>query len=78
MKLFEYLYLGKQVISTSIEELKRFTKYISMSNQSQNWTTSIQLKIENNKQKKIAQESRQIAISNSWKEKINAISKCVE
>jgi len=73
MKLFEYFYMGKPVISTPIEELKRFPKFVHMGSTAKEWEKYVH--ILSSKKWPIAyrHEQRRIAIANSWERKIEKI-----
>lgn len=79
MKIFEYFYLGKPVISTSILELKlkKFNKFIKIADNVEEWETAIKQLI--GKSLSIEQEKKlkQLAIDNSWQNKIDKITKHV-
>lgn len=73
MKVFEYFYLGKPIISTEIEELKKFPQFIKISNSPQKWQILIRSMLQKPwpKYKQITQ--KQLAIDNSWDRKITVI-----
>jgi glycosyltransferase involved in cell wall biosynthesis len=73
MKLFEYFYLGKPVISTPIEELKRFPKFLKIGRTAPEWEKEINtlLAVPWPNSNKSAQ--RRIATDNNWKNKIDSI-----
>jgi hypothetical protein len=80
MKIFEYFYLGKPVISSGILELKlkKFNKFIKIADNFEEWEAAIKQLI--GKSLSIEQEKklRQLAIDNSWQNKIDKISKYLE
>ncbi len=78
MKLFEYFYMGKPVISTPIKELSRFNQLVKISNTKQNWEKDMfdLLKTDWSQEKQAQQ--KQLAISNSWTNKIEAISQLIK
>ncbi len=71
MKLFEYFYWNKKVISTPLRELYRFKKYIIISNNEDDWIQSI-----TGRQK--TSYTRNLSIANSWDSKLEVISKEIE
>lgn len=75
MKIFEYFYLGKPIISSGILEfkLKKFNKYIKIANNYQEWEEKINESLRKKFSKKTKIEQRQMAIENSWQKKINKI-----
>jgi glycosyltransferase involved in cell wall biosynthesis len=73
MKLFEYFYLGKPVISTPIQELKKFPRYVKIGNTVNKWKSYINKILSIRWPKVWQQEERNIAKNNSWERKISAI-----
>ncbi len=73
MKLFEYLYFGKPILSTKIKELEklRFKNLVFSSDNSDFWQKKIN-NILNNKNNN-ADKCRSIAMKNSWVKKTNEI-----
>lgn len=77
MKLFEYFYAGIPVISTPIEELKRFSKYVMLSNSVYGWETAIKYYLSKPWPKEYKIKQRNLAEENSWEKKIEAITNIV-
>ena len=73
MKLMEYFYMGKPVISTPIEELKRFPKYVKIGSSSKQWQNHIHSLLKKPWPMPIQYQQRQLAINNNWMHKIEAI-----
>lgn len=73
MKIFEYFYLGKPVISTQIDELESFAPYVYLSNSSKSWKKWIKSKLRQPWPPKYKKIQRQLAIKNSWEMKIDSI-----
>ena len=75
MKLFEYFYLGKPIISSPIEELKlsKFKDLVYIANNVVEWEQQIKKLLSQPwpSDKKIKQ--RKMALDNSWKRKVKAI-----
>lgn len=73
MKVFEYFYAGKPVLSTPIEELERFSDFVKIGIDAKQWQTNISqfLKESHRFGKQSAQ--RKIAIQNSWLSKLEKI-----
>lgn len=73
MKIFEYFYMGKPVISTPIVELKRFSKYITIAEKAKDWDLIIRRLVR--KKLRISQKTilRSIAINQSWENKFQHI-----
>jgi len=78
MKLFEYFYMGKPTVSTPIEELKRFPKYVKIGKDAREWEKHIKNLLSKPWPNKFKQEQRKLAEENSWKHKIEAISQVIE
>jgi len=73
MKLFEYFYIGKPVISTPIEELKRFPKFVKIGRTAEEWEKYIQTLLGKPWPDIYQKEERALAIENSWEKKISTI-----
>lgn len=73
MKLFEYFYMGKPVISTSIEELFRFPKYVKIGMNVIEWENHIRNLLFDPWSKEYQIEQKKLAIVNSWDKKIQTI-----
>lgn len=75
MKVFEYLYFTKPIVSSEIKELKlyKFNKFIKIAKKNSDWEKYIKysLQIRFNNQEK--QEQKKIAENNSWENKIAKI-----
>jgi hypothetical protein len=78
MKLFEYFYMGKPVLATPIEELKRFPKYVKIGRTAEEWEKHIQTLLAKPWPKAYQKEQKRLAVANSWDYKIDAILKVVE
>ena len=80
MKIFEYFYLGKPIISTPIKELElaKFKNLIKISNTAQGWENHINDLLSKPWPKKYQQKQRQLAVDNSWTNKIEAISQIID
>lgn len=70
MKLFEYLYAGKPVIATPIEELKQFPSLVKIGSNSAQWQTHI-IKTLNSFSPQLQIQAKKIAQDNSWQNKIS-------
>lgn len=78
MKLFEYFYIGIPVISTPIEELKRFAEYVKIGNSSKEWENHINALLSKPWPKKYVAKQRKLAKNNSWENKIEPIIKLIQ
>jgi glycosyltransferase involved in cell wall biosynthesis len=76
MKMFEYFYLGKPVVSTPIVELqdKRFSKFVKIAKDSRKFEQSIKTLLSQAWPISFQKEQRRMAIVNSWEKKLNSIS----
>lgn len=79
MKLFEYFYMGKPVLSTPIEELsrKKFKNFIYIGKNVTKWENHIKKLLKKPWPQKYQKQQNQLAINNSWKNKIEAISQII-
>lgn len=73
MKLFEYFYMGIPVLSTPIEELKRFSKFVKISNSAKGWEGHIKTLISESWPESYKIEQKTLAERESWENKINEI-----
>jgi len=80
MKLFEYFYCGKPVISTPIEELKnkKFTNSVKIANSETEWAINIKDLLDVNWSEKNQNQQLELALANSWNSKIESIEKIIE
>jgi hypothetical protein len=72
MKVFEYFYMEKPVISTPVEELGLFPEYIKISNSFRQWKIDINSLLDKSKKQK-QKNLRKLSVDNSWKNKITVI-----
>ena len=73
MKIFEYFYIGKPVLSSPIEELKRFPKFIKLGDSVEEWERNIGVFLSKPWPESYKREQRRLAIENSWENKVNTI-----
>jgi len=78
VKTLEYFYVGKPVISTPISEMTKLSPYVSIVNSSQNAKKVIKKILSKPWPRSYQLSQRQIAVSNSWENKINAIRKILK
>lgn len=76
MKIFEYFYMGKPVISTPIEELKqhRFKDLIMIGNNYHQWEKHIRNTLVKKWSEDNKNAQKEMAVDNSWEEKIKSVS----
>lgn len=79
MKLFEYFYLGKPVISTPIEELtrKEFEQIVKIGTTAEEWSSHVNTLLAKPWPKSYQEKQKQLALKNSWENKISAISEII-
>lgn len=77
MKIFEYFYLGKAVVSSGILELKskKFKNFIKIADNYADWEIAIKQLLENAFSIEQQQQQKQLAIKNSWQNKIEKMSR---
>jgi hypothetical protein len=73
MKLFEYFYLGKLVISTDILELRRFPDLVKIGKNYKEWGKIITDLLHKPHSTKNRETEKSLAIENSWENKIRII-----
>jgi len=73
MKLLEYFYMGKPVISTDIRELEQFPKFVKIGKTASEWEYHIRALLTKPWPKKNQYEERQLALANSWNMKLKRI-----
>lgn len=73
MKLFEFFYVGVPVVSTEIEELKRFPQLVKIAADLIGWEKAITLFVSKPWPVLNKKEERKLAIENSWENKIAEI-----
>lgn len=78
MKLFEYFYCGIPVVSTPIEELRRFPQYVRIAPSSNQAISEIETLLVQPWSKTQQQCQRQLASDNSWGKKVAQITKLIE
>lgn len=74
MKLFEYFYAEKPVISTPIEELKYFPKLVKIGKNSDEWKNHIDSLIQKKWPNDLKNLGKKLTKDNSWENKIEKIS----
>ena len=77
MKLFEYFYLGKPVISTPIEELKRFPKYVKIGSTVAEWEKHMKDLLAKPWPESYKHDQRKLAEENCWEKKVSSILKYI-
>lgn len=73
MKIFEYFYMGKPVVSTPIEELKRFPKLVKIGRDANEWEKHIKTLLSKPWPEQHRKEQKRLARENSWKNKVDTM-----
>lgn len=74
MKVLEYFYLGKPVISTPIQELTQFPEWVALAVSAKAWQTQLIHLLKHPWPREYQQAQKKFAIQNSWEKKLTAIS----
>lgn len=74
MKLYEYWYFGKPVVSTHITELLKYGDLLAATNHASNAIAWIKHILQKGQSRVVQRQLHTIAIQNSWEEKLEAIS----
>jgi len=79
MKIFEYFYMGKPVVSTPILELTQeaFGNFVKIGKNAAEWQGHIKDLLKEPWPTSYAREQRKMAITNSWEKKVAVISKVI-
>lgn len=77
MKTFEYFYVGKPIISTKIEELKRFPTLIYTASSADGFAEMIKNALMKPWPKELKLKQLKLAEENSWENKLEEISVCL-
>jgi hypothetical protein len=75
--LFEYFYMGKPVLATPIEELKRFPAFVTIGKTVEDWEKHITILLSKPWPLRFQKEQKQLAIENSWNRKICQITNVI-
>ena len=77
MKIFEYFYFGKPVVSSEIAELKlqQLQPYLKIAKTNRTWEENINDFLKKPLSLEEIESSRQLASNNSWQNKITKVSK---
>ncbi len=72
IKLYEYLSMGKPIVSTYLPELLPFNQYIYMSNNKEEFIESLSMALRED-DPKLVEKRKDIAQQNSWQDRVNSI-----
>ena len=75
MKIFEYFYAGKPIVSTPIEELKKFPNLIKLTSNASGFAAVIKNVLIRTWPEEKQKQQQLLAIENSWEKKLNIIAK---
>jgi len=73
MKVFEYFFMGKPVVSTPIEELKRFPRFVKIGKTAGEWEKIVATILAKPWPSTLQKEQKKEAQKNSWERKIQRI-----
>jgi len=73
MKLFEFFYMGKPVVSTDVIELRRFPGLVMIGNNAREWKIIIKRTLAQRWPEQKMQQEKRLAQENSWENKIETI-----
>lgn len=73
MKLFEYLYMGKPVVSTPIKPLLPLKPYVSVARNGEEFSRAIHRALQKKPSPNFVKKQKQLAIDNSWDAKVQSI-----
>lgn len=76
-KLFEYFYMGKPVLSTPIDELRRFPKFVKIGRTAAEWGNHINKTLSKPWSIRFQKEQKKLAVGNSWARKIRVVMKYI-
>jgi len=77
MKLFEYFYMGKPVVSSPIESLLPLQPYVTIARNSDEFSQAILRSLQQGPSREFVLKQRQLARDNSWEAKVQAISQYI-
>jgi glycosyltransferase involved in cell wall biosynthesis len=77
MKLFEYFYMGKPVVASSIYELKKFPRYVKIAPSIAAWEKHIRSILASPWPETYQKAQRKLAEENSWHRKIDRVLQCI-
>lgn len=77
MKIFEYFYLGKPVVSTNIFELNRFPELVKIGNNFSQWKFIVDDLLSRKWPKSKIFKQKKLSELNSWEKKIDSILTCI-
>lgn len=77
VKLYEYLSLGKAIVSVSLPEIAPYRQYLYMSRSRQEFIHNIQLALDENNPN-LVQGRKEIAKQNSWQKRADYIDEIIE
>jgi glycosyltransferase involved in cell wall biosynthesis len=75
MKLFEYFYVGRPVVSTPIEELRRFTDLMEIADSAAGFKVAIEKILNKKWPPRLVEQQQRLARDNSWERKFDEITK---
>jgi len=77
MKFFEYLYMKKSIVSTPIEEFKRYEGSLYLAGTVDEWEKAIKQSLKKKKTKDELEDLRNLALEHTWDKKVEVISEII-
>ncbi|MFC1646812.1 hypothetical protein ACFL1A_00880 [Patescibacteria group bacterium] len=77
MKLFEYFYMGKPVVSTEIAELKKFPKLVRIAEAPGQWSKEINNLLKSSWSRENIKKQKRYARQNSWDNKFSKMTNII-
>lgn len=78
IKLYEYFYMGKPVVSSNIQEVTYYNRFVVIANSTSEWKLALEKQINNKLSKATKKDQKQISLANSWKNRISKITALIE
>ncbi len=78
MKIMEYFYAQKPIVSSPIKELTRFVPLVQLARNAREWTEAIQTALNHPLTTSQKRQMRMIAMRNTWEKKIHAITRYLD
>lgn len=72
LKLFEYLAVGKPVIGTGLDNVRRYKHVIDIPNNKEEWVTAIERALESGGVSNV-KERREVALENTWEKVVDQL-----
>jgi hypothetical protein len=70
MKVFEYFYMGKSVVSAPIEELRRYPGHVTVVDGAAEWRAAIESELGGDVRLDMRKRRRKLALTQTWEKKL--------